>query len=166
MVNNKLLLIVAAVVIVVGAYFIFLAESPEDRVRAQFDTLAELVHKDANEPPLAGAAKAKGISNLFVDGCVIEISAGSLSGEYSRQAIMERAIMARSYFNVARLQFLDMRLAFSDDRTARVNLTGHWQGSSKSGDHVSEARELNCVLQEIGGEWLFMELIEVEVLQK
>ncbi len=160
MISKKVIIIGIIGAVVIMTWFV-LKSSPEDQVTERFDQLAELVSKDASQPPLAQAAKVKGVSNLFVDGCVVEIKAAQLSGVYSRQHIMERAMMAQRYFSIVQLEFHDLTITFPNDNTAKVLLTGQLSGSSTGGDIVSETRSLDCELEKRDGDWFFTKMVEV-----
>ena len=163
--NKKLITAIAIIGVATIIYFLF-AESDEDQIRKQLDHLTETIKKESGEKPLVAAQKAKSISDLFTDGCHLEIKAGSLSGKYKRSEIMQRAMMARTYFTYLELEIYDLTVNVTNDANAHIAFTSRLLGTTGDDESTSDTREIEADLQKVDGQWLFSNVAEVEVLTK
>jgi len=65
-----------------------------------------------------------------------------------------------------RAKFYDFVIDFSEQDTARVNLTESMEGKLKTGEFIEDIHELKCQLQKIEDIWRLKEIEVVEVLRK
>ncbi len=140
--------------------------SEEKKVRKQFDLLAESVSKGRGEGTIGTAQKVQKIRTLFAKNCGLHIRVYSLSGNYTPHEIASHAARARLRFSRLSLRFYDLDIEFPEEGTAKVTLTARLTGTTTTGEHVDETRELECVLKRTDGKWLFSDCTVVEVLRK
>ena len=156
--------ILGVLIVIVSALYLF--QSEERRIKKRFDLLAELASKEPGETAFTLAYKVQRIGTLFSDACEVRVPSQSISGRYTPEEISSHAAGARFPLSELSLQFYDLDIEFPEEGTATVLLTGRLRGKSKGGETIHETRELQCILREIGGEWLFSHLEVVDVLKK
>ena len=156
--------ILGVLIVIVSALYLF--QSEERRIKKRFDLLAELASKEPGETAFTLAYKVQRIGTLFSDACEVRVPSQSISGRYTPEEISSHAAGARLPLSELSLQFYDLDIEFPEEGMATVLLTGRLTGESKAGETIHETRELQCILREIGGEWLFSHLEVVDVLKK
>ncbi len=143
--------------------------SEEKEVIKPFKLLSQYVEKVSDEDILSAANRIKNISQLFADPCEFKIEGEvsySLVGSYNREEIKGYALRGRSYFSELSLRFDDYKIEFPEKDLAQVRLTGRLTGRSTGGEKVDETRELLCILNKLGGHWLFSGIEVVEPLKR
>jgi hypothetical protein len=159
--------VVAALIIASGVLAAFaLFPGEEKKVKKQFSLLAHYASKDEEEKILAMARKMKSLESLFAESCEVTAPPYSLAGSFSRADLANLAARARMHFSSLTLAFHDLSVSFPDQETAQVVLTGEVRGKSSRGAPVHEVREIECLLKQHQGEWLFCKWATVEVLKR
>jgi hypothetical protein len=154
-------------VLIVGTCSVFyFFPSQEKKIKKQFALLSQWASKDREENVFILVERGKRIVTLFDENCGLKIPPYSIDGRYTREEIAAYAARARSQFSRLNLEFYDLNISFPEEGLAKVSLTGKLTGESSGRENVNEIRELECVLKEIEGKWLFREFEIVEVLKK
>jgi hypothetical protein len=136
------------------------------QVKRVFTRLSGAAEKDGPEGALVTAAAARKLSAFFASECRLEAQAYRLSGTVSRDDVMRYAFAARDRARTSTLRFYDVRVAFGQEGEAVAEATARVEGTSDSGDSLREVHEIRCVLRKFEGEWLFSEVVLVDVLER
>lgn len=158
-----LTLFVVVVGILAGVYCF---QTEGKNIKKQFKLLSKRTSKDHDENNFTMAGKARGISKLFAEQCEFRAHITSISGSHTRQEISALAARARLPFSRLSIRFYDLHIEFSEEKTARVTVTGKASGTLRGGDLVDDTLELECTLQKHDDKWLFTTIEVVEVLEK
>ncbi|MDY6881077.1 MAG: hypothetical protein V2J25_04735 [Desulfatiglans sp.] len=147
------------------AFFLF-SESEEDRVKEQFEFIAEQVDKSQGENQIIAAAKANRTKEVMIDPLKIHAPAYSISRDISSNEVSTFFLSTRSQYSEISLKFYDFTIAFPGGDTAQVTLTASMEGRSRGGESIQDHHELACTLLKIQDVWRFQEIEVVEVLRK
>jgi len=164
MVTKNKLIIVSFIILCAGGYYWYTDE--EKKVKKRFAQLEEYIFRQTGEKPLFSAQKTNNIKALFANPSHIQVQRNAMTGDFTPRDISQKAAVGRHQFSKLSLKFYDITIAFPDKQTAKVYVTARLTGTLKSGDDTTDAFELACVLRKTDGRWLFVEIIEVEVLEK
>lgn len=136
------------------------------QVKRVFKALSSAAEKDGPEGAVVMAAAARKISTFFAPECRVEAEAYRLSGTVSREDVMRYAFAARERARVSSLRFYDLRVVFGPEGDAVAEATVRLEGTSEAGDSWREVHEIRCVLRKADGEWVFAEVVLVDVLER
>ncbi len=136
------------------------------QVKRAFKALSRAAEKDGPEGAVVTAAAARKISRFFAQECRLEAEAYRLSGTVSRDDVMRYAFAARERALSSSLRFYDVRVAFGPEGEAVAEATVRLEGTSEGGDSLAEVHEIRCVLRRAEGEWLFADVVLVDVLER
>ena len=166
MVKGRYLVLAAAVVLGVLAYSYFFP-SEEKKVKKQLALLSEYASKSGTESAFALARRLNALGSLFADKVDLKMPAYGLSGNHTRQEIVNLGARASMAFSQMTLKFDGVSVGISTDGRASVSATGRLRGKSPGGESMEEVREVDFVLQKDGGgQWLFIAAEVVEALKK
>ena len=159
--------VLAALALILSVMVIFaLFPSEKRKVKRQFEVLSRVVSKESGENIITTARKAQEIAPLFDESCELNISADSVSDNFSPGEIASYVMRARAQFFDLSLTFADVSIDFPDPGTAKVVLTAKLRGKVVHGDRMDETREVQSTLKKIKRKWLFAGFEVVEVLKK
>ncbi len=160
-------IIIACVVVVIGivAYFIF-SQSEADKVKMQFEFIAEKINKDSNESPIIAAANANKIKEVFTNPFTVQAPAFDVIREASTDEISPFILAMRARYSEITLRFYDYVIEFTTKETATVSVTERMRGKLTTGELLEDINELSCNLIKIDDIWLITEIEIVEVLEK
>lgn len=166
MVKSKQI-IVACVFVVVGIviYFVF-SQSEADKVKMQFEFIAEKMNKDSNESPIIAAANANKIKEVFTDPFNVQAPAFDVFREASTDEISPFILAMRARYSEITLKFYDYVIEFPSKYSTTVSVTERMRGKLKAGEYVEDINELDCKLIKVDDIWLITEIEIVEVLEK
>ncbi len=157
---------IAVIGLVVAAILIFfLWPSDADRIKAQFEYLAENIAKSSGESPLTSGAKAKRIRTVFTDTVTIHAPAYDYARDLPASELPALVLSARAPYRELSLDFYDATIAFPQKGRADVRVTSRLRGRLPSGENVEDFQELNCRLRKVEDTWCFETIEVVEVLQ-
>jgi len=162
---KKIVITVIAVIAAVAAYT-FIVETEEDKVKKQFERVAELAEKEAGETNLAMANKSRQIGAMVTDPVTVTIPEYHASGSYPRQEITRRMAMGRTRFKQFSLEFFDLSVTIIDDTSADARVTAQVTGKKLNNQPFEGTHELRCRLNKVEDEWLFNQVEVVDVLEK
>ncbi len=166
MVKRKQIILAGLVLaVVVVTYFIF-SQSEADKVKLQFEFIAEKINKESDESPIIAAANANKLKEVFTDPFTVQAPAYEIAREVSTEEIAPYVLAMRSLYSEISLKFYDYAVVFSVDDTANVSVTERMRGKLKAGEHVEDINELSCILKKIDDVWLITEIEVVAVLDK
>jgi hypothetical protein len=158
---------VAVVLVAVGIWATgCFTESEEKKVRRQFDRLSEWVSRDSEETIFTAVRKSRNVASVCADDCVVVAEDPSLAGAYGREDIARRTTQVRSSFTELRLQFYDLHIEMADAESANAVVTAGATGTTRYQEWVDETREVACTLAKTDGEWLFVRVEVVAVLER
>ncbi|MBN1635080.1 MAG: hypothetical protein JW920_01115 [Deltaproteobacteria bacterium] len=166
MVKKKYVVITAVVLAAIVFVSISRIDTEEHKIKKQFDKFSELAAKKPSESAFIMVRKAKDIAELFDRQCILNTRFEELSGQYSSQEIQALAMRGRLMFSELSLKFHDIDISIAGENRADVTFTAKLSGSLKSKEHLSEAHEFRCVLNNVDDSWVFSEFELVEVLEK
>lgn len=160
-------IVIAGLLILTGIFVrVCFFQSEKDKVKEQFELLAEYVSKERGEKVLKTALKIKGIGVLFAESCMLEAPEYLISGSYANREVTNLANYARLQFSKLSLRFYDLDINFQNKELGKANLTCRVKGILMSGENMDEVHELECVLKKIESRWVFTAFEVVEVLEK
>ncbi len=148
------------------AFFLFVFETQEKKIKKQFEFVAEKLEKSPGESPLISAGKAKRLVTVFIDPSFIDIPGVSFSRDVSLDDLSTYILAMRSQYAQISMEFYDFFIDHIAEKTAQVTVTTDVQGVLKSGDIVEDIHEVKCTLQESEGVWHFKKIEVVEILKK
>lgn len=160
--------IIIALLLLVIAIFVGVRVFPseERRVRKQFKSLSKWVSKAPNESPITSAARVQKLRTLFADNCRLETHISWFSGSFTDEELASLIARARLQFSRLSLTFYDLTIEFPGEEAARVTVTARAEGTTTDGEAVDESHELECLLGNTNGRWLFREAKIVQVLER
>jgi len=157
---------IAGIGVVVAAILVFvLWPSDADRIKTQFEYLAENIAKSPGESPLTSGAKAKRIRTVFTDTVTLHAPAYGYVRDLPASDLPALALSARAPYRELSLDFYDATIAFPQKDQADARVTARLRGRLPSGENVEDFQELNCRLHKVEGAWRFASIEVVEVLQ-
>ena len=147
-------------------FHFFSGKSEEDLIREQFESVARLLRKEKKEGVIVAAANMQKLGGYFCPVTHVEIPEVSwLSGDLDREAVIRHAFQGRSFFD--RLEFhFALREFGIHGENATVLFTVTLSGTLRNGDRITEARELEAVLNKESGKWLFLSCRVNELIKK
>ncbi len=128
--------------------------SDEDRIRRRLDELAQTVSIEDRETPMIRQARATRLTTYMTLDATIDVGAPFLPVA-GRDAVLRMAAEVRVPAGGVIVEFTDVRVTV-DTRTRRALVTTLalvMAGAAVGGEQL-QARELDMVFSEIGGEWL------------
>ena len=163
-----LAVLIAAAGIAVAVRLIFFGETPEAAVRRTFDGLAGSIRKNGNEGMIAMLERSKTASLFFAEQCKFKLDrVPNGTGIMLRKDIASNALMLRRNFKTMRVRFYDMEIQIEPGKPeASVLFTAAFEGTPISGKNVREAMEMEAILAEQDGKWLFKSIAVREIIRK
>jgi len=169
---KKILIVLAVILAIAGiavaVRLIFFGETPEAAVRRTFDGLADSIRKSGNEGMIAMLERAKTASRFFAEQCKFKLDrVPNGTGIMRRKDIASNALLLRRNFKDMRVRFYDMEIQIEPGgKEASVLFTAAFEGSPIAGRNVREAMEMEAVLTEQEGKWLFRSISVREIIRK
>lgn len=159
-----------AACMICGIVFCFLyffnGKSEEELIREQFAGIAELLNKDKKEGVIVAAANMQKLGSFFCPVTHVEIEGLPwINGDLDREAVIRHAFRGKSMFDRLRIDFSIHEFGIHE-KNATVLFTVTLSGTLKSGDKITEARELEAVLNKDTGKWLFQACRINELIRK
>jgi hypothetical protein len=160
-------IIIACVVVVIGivAYFIF-SQSEAEKVKMQFEFIAEKINKDSGENPIIAAANANKIKEVFTEPFTVQAPAFDVFREASTDDISPFILAMRARYSEIALKFYDYVIEFPSKKTANASVTQRMRAKLTAGENVEDINELSCQLIKVDDIWLITEIEIVAVLEK
>ena len=150
--------------VIVLAFFFF-GETPEERIRDRFETLATVLSKDAGEADTKLLFVTQRLTGFFCDPCRIHTVTYDFRQELSPQEIAANIARLRKQSRHVNVSFHDVDVDLISETKATVHCTGYVDGST-GGETVRDAGEFRFKLTKTEGKWRICEVTEVEVLKK
>jgi hypothetical protein len=161
MTKPRPLLIIFAGMLAAGVAAFFLFHPGEaSRIKNRFAVLEKQAAKSADETEIRAAIKARKIRELFADPCDIEILSYGISQRFSASEIPANVMAARAQYTRISLEFGDMKIAFPDEKTAVVEVTGLFKAKTAFGESINEIHQAKCRMIKIERDWFFSEVQE------
>ena len=152
--------------IVFSFLYFFNGKSEEDLIREQFTGIAELLNKNKKEGVIVAAANMQKLGSYFCPVTHIEIEGLPwINGDLDRETVIRHAFRGKSMFDRLRIDFAVYEFGIHGNN-ATVLFTVTLSGTLKSGDKLTEARELEAVLNKDSGKWLFQSCRINELIRK
>ena len=156
----------AAVVLAIGIGLMqFFSSSPENRIKKQFETLAEHIGKSPDQNPLLTAANAKRLREVFAATITLHAPAYDYRRELQSSELPALVLTATAPYNELSLSFHDLTFAFPSPEEARVRATSRTRGRLSGQDWIEDIQELDCRFRRIDDVWRLEAVEVVEVLQ-
>lgn len=168
MVKRILIALVVVIVLIIGGCYLYhrYLVGDEAKIRSAFQDLGHYASKSGKGGTTKMVLKTNAVAYLFADPCSLEVGGTFLSGDYSREEITANAVRARSMFKRVTLSFYDLTVDLTAPDRAVTVFTARLTGETKTGNNISETREMRSELKKIDGKWLFSNFSVVEVLKK
>ena len=163
-----LAVILAAAGIAVAVRLIFFAETPEAAVRRTFNGFADSLRKSGDEGMITMLERTKTASRFFAEQCKFKLDrVPNGTGIMRRKDIASNALLLRRHFKNMQVRFYDMEIQIEPERKeASVLFTAAFAGTPIAGRNVREAMEMEAVLTEQEGKWLFQSISVREIIRK
>jgi len=167
MVKSKTAIIVLFVIVIGIVLFYFFFQSDERQVRKRFKTLAQTASKRVDNSQLIVAGKSKQISKYFAQSCRIEAQEYNVSQNYSQADIHTIAFQVLTRHSELKVTFVDLQVNIPEKGIAAVVSTVRIIGKVKGGEeYIEENHEIECTLNKIEDEWVFVNVELIDVLRK
>lgn len=166
MVKPKRLIIALAALTIGIVVVLRLFPGEERKVRKQFALLSKCVSKGSRENPITTASKVQKLRALLAENCTLKTHIPEFSGRFTGQELSSLIAQARLQFSSLSAKFYDVEIDFPEENTATATVTLTVAGTMTDGVRMDETHELECVLKEVEGKWLFSECQVVEVLTR
>lgn len=146
--------VAGAVVVVLAAVSTTCARSDEDRIRRRLEELAQTISVEDRETPMIRQVRATRLTTYLTPDANIDVGA-PFSPVAGRDAVLQVATAVRVPAGGVVVEFNEVRVTV-DARTRRAVATAIASVSAGAavGGELLQARELDMVFSEIGGEWL------------
>ena len=143
-----------AAVVLLAAVSTACGGTDEDRIRHQLDEVAQIVSVEDHEAPLIRQARASRLTTYLVADANVDVGA-PLSPVAGRDAVARVAAAVGVPAGGVSVEFDEVRVTV-DDRTRRALATATVvvTAGAAVGGELLQARELEMVFSEIGGDWL------------
>ncbi len=158
---------VIAVIVVAGvlfAYFYF--ASDEAKIRREFKNISKWASRERNDSKIETAARVNQIRALFDDECRFASETYGFDRTYTRQDISSRTFSMMSQNLETELNFYDLSVDVAGDGTARATATADFIVTRMNGERILDTHEIDCRMIKKEGEWLFKEIVLVQILER
>lgn len=162
------LLALALIGTVIAVRLIFFGETPESKVRKTFTALAEAIRKSGDEGMIVMMERSKAASRLFAETCRFKLDrVPNGVGVMRRKDIAANALLLRRHFRSMRVRFYDMEIQADPKKNeASAMFTAAFEGTPVAGRNVREAMEMEALLTEHEGKWIFHSISVREIIRK
>ncbi|MFZ5571799.1 MAG: hypothetical protein ACOZF0_15470 [Thermodesulfobacteriota bacterium] len=159
----RFVLLLAGVAAVIVYLVVF---SAENQVRRVITKACGLVARNANDQPLALAARTNQLKAYLDDELQIHIPSYRFQGLYARQDIAASLLAAFSHAEVISVTVFDLTVEVLPDGEATAGFTA--EISRKLRDQVMETDylQLSCRLRKPSDDWVLYQVEVVEALEK
>lgn len=149
------------------AYFYFFnGKSEEDLIREQFHAVAELLRKEKKEGVIVATANMQKLGGYFSPVTHVSIEELSwMNGDLDREGVIRHAFRGKSMFEKLKIDFTLHELGIRGNNAA-ILFTVTLSGVLRNGDRITEARELETIMNKDNGKWLFQSLRVNELIKK
>ena len=146
--------VAGAVVVLLVAVSTACARSDEDRIRRQLEELAQTISLEDGATPMIRQAWATHLTTYLTPNANVDVGA-PFSPVVGRDAVQRVAAAVRVPAGGVRVEFNEVRVTLdTQTRRALVTATASVMAGAAVGGQLLQARELEMVFSEIGGEWL------------
>jgi hypothetical protein len=154
--------VIAVVVLVVAAGLWWLLKRPsaEEQIRAQLETLCQLVSKPADEKPMQSAFKGHALPPLFANPVEIRGEAGPVAGVHTPTGLASLIVGGRASLQAFDLTTTDLTVEVKPPGDAEISFTGR----VKAGADVTY-RQVAAHLRLVEGAWVFSKFNVVNVMK-
>ena len=158
--RSRRLSLAGAVMVLLAAVSTGCARSDEDRIRRRLEELAQTVSIEDRETPMIRQARATRLTSYLTPDATIDVGA-PFSPVAGREAVLQVAAAVRVPAGGVRVEFTEVRVTVdTQTRRALATVTASVTAGVAFGGEQLEARELDMVFSEIGGEW-FVEQVRL-----
>ena len=150
-----------------GVWYYCASQTPEAKMRRAIEILADCASKSPGDGTTSGVVKLHGAMELFTDPSRLEIYPGMISGDISVGELQSHLARYRSSFDhvTVTAEVVSVR-ATAEDR-GEMEFTGTLRGVLKSGQRVSEDRELYCEFRrDEKGKWRIARMQVRDILER
>jgi len=158
--RRKAFIAVAVVVVAAGLWWMLRKPSPEEQIRAQLDTLCQLVSKPADEKALQAALKGHALPPLFANPVEIRGDAGPVAGVHTPTGLASLIVSGRATLHTIDLTTTDLTVEIRSPGEADISFTGR----VKAGTDVTY-RQIAAHLRRVEGTWVFSTFNVVNVMK-
>lgn len=164
MVNHKKILSIL-IPAAIAAVFIYLTLfSEENRVKRAVNGAADLLNKTAAEEKLILAAKANKIKRYVAGDLQVDVPAYKFQGTYRKQELPGRLLAVFTAVEHVSVSVHDLQVDILDDYRATVLFTAKITWQPRGREEYRDYLELDCQLEKIDGDWLFVGVAVVETV--
>lgn len=166
MVNRRFIAIAGLILALGLAYWFFIYNSDERRIRKQFERVSEWFVKEPDASGLVLATRVGLLKSLIAEECVLNLDAYGVSETYSPDTIANYALGVLAEATQLELDLYDISMNIQSSSSARVALTARLIWETTSGERLTDTHELECVLNKHDDTWRFMSVDIIDVLEK
>ena len=157
-----ILLLISAV----GVAFFCFRGSEEAKIRGVLQTLCRMASKSRGENAAAAALMISRTDRIFTGEFDINVGHGLFSGKLNPTQMTSELARYRAVFEQVEVKAQDIEISFPQPDQAAVVFSGTLRGTTKKGNSVSEARDVECTLNRMPQGWMISKLIIREVLER
>ena len=157
---SGVVLIAAAIIV----YFLF-SSSEEDRIKEQFNRIAEAVSKDHGENQISAMAKIRQLKDGLAPKCEVDAPIYGLDQEMTCNDIEDFVFQERNRYGQIVLKFHRFSIRFSMENHAAVDVTAGFSGESTTGQRSEDYHVLTCHLAKTDDMWQLKQINVIEALE-
>jgi len=168
MVGRKALTYLVLILAIVGAAYLWLHRSQNDRqvIKENLRALGNIISIAAGDTRKPLLAKAREVKKLLGNPCKLFIDERGLSGSYTPPEIASLIVRFQAQVAEAQLSFHDIKIGFPEKGIATITCTGRLRGITRARERLDEFRELQIEAEKIKGNWKFVDFQTIEALEK
>ena len=146
--------VAGAVVVLLAAVSGACARSDEDRIRRRLEELAQTAGVEDSATPMIRQARATRLTTYLTLDANVDVGA-PFPPVVGRDAVLRVAAAVRVPAGGVTVEFNDVRVTLdTQTRRALATVTVSVMAGAAVGGQLLQARELDMVFSEVGGEWL------------
>jgi hypothetical protein len=143
-----------------GLWWLLRKPSAEEQIRAQLETLCQLVSKPADEKAMQAAFKGHALTPLFANPVEIRGDAGPVAGVHTPTGLSALIAGGRASLQAFDLSYTDLTVEVKLPGDADISFTGR----VKAGTDVTY-RQIAGHLRQVEGTWVFSKFNVVNVMK-
>ena len=150
-------ILILLLVLIAGALWWLLSGSPEERVRAAHQELAERLSKTGDDSQTPTIRDVLAYQAMFAEQVTLVGEAGDLGGSYTPEDMAGLIVRVRAIFESIELSFTDPIIDFPAEDTAVTRFTAEAVISPTLQEITdgTETRAVTSRMQLVEGDWLF-----------
>lgn len=157
-----------AIILVLGGLSLWYLQRDTDemQIRRTLRSLAALGSRQPDETPAAVALKLNQTDRVFAPECSIDVDQSMFTGATTPTELTGILTRYQGMFREVKAEIRALEITVTAPDAATATFSGSLLGEFRSGEKLTESRDLICHLKRIDGRWLIDRIALLEVLKK